>query len=90
MEPIVIGDWLCELGRGEHKLQNGTRLKMRNIMSVVFRHGRHGFLARDAQAKPIKYVRQRGRSSQEHTIHIPYRAGPYHGLAGRYHGSPGE
>jgi hypothetical protein len=51
MEPILIEDWLSELGRGDHKLQNGTRLKMRNIMSVVFRHGiRHGFLPRDAQA----------------------------------------
>lgn len=69
MEPIVIEDWLAELGRGDSKLQNGTRLKMRNIMSVVFRHGiRHGFLPRDAQANPVKYVRQSGRSSKEHTI----------------------
>jgi integrase len=38
-------------------------------MSVVFRHGiRHGFLPRDAQANPIKYVRQSGRSTKEHTI----------------------
>lgn len=49
MEPIAIEDWLAELGRGPSKLANGTRLKMRNIMSVVFRHGiRHGFLPRDA------------------------------------------
>ena len=69
MEPIVIEDWLAELGRGESKLENGTRLKIRNIMSVVFRHGiRHGFLPRDAQANPIKYVRQSGRSTKEHTI----------------------
>jgi integrase len=69
MEPIVIEDWLSELGRGQQKLQNGTRLKIRNIMSVVFRHGiRHGFLPRDAQANPIKYVRQSGHSSKEHTI----------------------
>jgi len=45
MEPIFIEDWLSKLGRGNHKLANGTRLKMRNIMSVVFRHGiRHGEL----------------------------------------------
>jgi integrase len=69
MEPIVIEDWLSELGRGDNKLENGTRLKIRNIMSVVFRHGiRHGFLPRDAQANPIKYVRQSGRSTKEHTI----------------------
>jgi hypothetical protein len=49
MEPIVIEDWLAELGRGESKLQNRTRFKIRNIMSVVFRHGiRHGFLPKDA------------------------------------------
>jgi integrase len=75
MEPILIEDWLSELGRGDHKLQNGTRLKMRNIMSVVFRHGiRHGFLPRDAQANPIKYVRQSGRSSKAHTILTPEQA----------------
>jgi integrase len=68
MEPILIEDWLSELGRS-HKLANGTRLKIRNIMSVVFRHGiRHGFLPRDGQANPIKYVRQSGRSTKEHTI----------------------
>lgn len=69
MEPIVIEDWLVELGRGPHSLQNGTRLKIRNIMSVVFRHGiRHGFLPRDSDANPIKYVRQSGQSTKEHTI----------------------
>jgi hypothetical protein len=39
MEPIVIEDWLSELGRVDSKLENGTRLKIRNIMSVVFRDG---------------------------------------------------
>jgi integrase len=69
MEPIAIEDWLSELGRGDHKLENGTRLKIRSIMSIVFRHGiRHGFMPRDAQANPIKYVRQSGRSSKEHII----------------------
>jgi len=69
MEPISIEDWLAELGRGPDKLANGTRLKIRNIMSVVFRHGiRHGFLPRDAQANPMKYVRQSGQSAREHTI----------------------
>src|SRR5260370_8597527 len=62
--PIIIADWLSELGLGDHKLENGTRLKIRNIMSVVFRHGiRHGFLPRDAQSTPITYVRQSAPSS---------------------------
>ncbi|MHB1672801.1 MAG: tyrosine-type recombinase/integrase [Acidobacteriaceae bacterium] len=69
MEPISIEDWLAELGRGHDKLANGTRLKIRNIMGVVFRHGiRPGFLPRDAQANPMKYVRQSGHSTREHTI----------------------
>ncbi len=68
MEPILIEDWLAELGGGAHQLANGTRLKIRNIMSVVFRHGiRHGFLPRDGQANPMKYVRQSGRSTREQT-----------------------
>ena len=68
MEPILIEDWLAELGGGVHQLANGTRLKIRNIMSVVFRHGiRHGFLPRDGHANPMKYVRQSGRSTKEQT-----------------------
>jgi integrase len=75
MEPVVIEDWLAELGRGQNKLANGTRLKIRNIMSAVFRHGsRYGFLPRDGQANPIKYVRQSGGSTREHTILTPEQA----------------
>jgi integrase len=72
MEPIVIEDWLGQLGREPSKLANGTRLKIRNIMSAVFRHGmRYGFLSRDAEANPLRYVRQSGRSAKEHTILTP-------------------
>src|SRR5271170_1250846 len=75
MESISIEDWLAELGCGPKKLANGTRLKVRNIMSVVFRHGiRHGFLPRDEHANPMKYVRQSGRSIREHTILTPEQA----------------
>jgi hypothetical protein len=43
-EPIAIEDWLVRLGRLPYKLEKGTRQKIRNIMSAVFRHGmRHGF-----------------------------------------------
>jgi len=72
MEPIVIEDWLGQLGRDPYKLANGTRLKIRNIMSAVFRHGmRYGFLSRDVEANPLKYVRQSGRSTKVHTILTP-------------------
>jgi len=56
MEPIAIEDWLGLLGREPYKLANGTRLKIRNIMSAVFRHGmRYGFLPREAEANPLRY-----------------------------------
>lgn len=75
MEPIPIEDWLGQLGREPHKLANGTRVKMRSLMSTVFRHGmRYGFLPRDAEANPLKYVRQSGRSTKEHTILTPEQA----------------
>ena len=55
MEPMVIEDWLSDLGKKPYKLANGTRLKIRNIMSAVFRHGvRFGFLPRDEHANPMK------------------------------------
>jgi integrase len=69
MEPILIEDWLSELGGRGYNKANGTRLKLRNIMSVVFRHGiRYGFLPRDGHANPVKYVRQSGHSNKEHVI----------------------
>lgn len=69
MEPVAIEDWLAQLGRPPYKLEKGTRQKIRNIMSAVFRHAmRHGFLPRDAEANPMKYVRQSGGSAKEHTI----------------------
>jgi integrase len=44
-------------------------------MSAVFRHGmRYGFLPRDTEANPMKYVRQTGRSTREHTILTPDQA----------------
>jgi integrase len=57
-QPVEIETWLRNLGK-ERGLANGTRAKIRNIMSAVFRHAiRHGFLPRDAYANPMKYVRQ--------------------------------
>ena len=54
IEPIAVEDWLFELSAA-----NGTKAKIRNIMSAVFRHAiRHGLLPRDADSNPIRYVRQ--------------------------------
>ena len=54
IQPIAVEDWLFGLSAA-----NGTKAKIRNIMSAVFRHAiRHGLLPRDADSNPIRYVRQ--------------------------------
>lgn len=53
---VAVEDWLHELD-----LANGTKAKMRNIMSAAFRPAiRRGFLPREAN--PIKYVRRTAES----------------------------
>jgi integrase len=60
---VAVEDWLHQLA-----LANGTRAKIRNIMSAVFRHAiRYGFLPRD-QANPMQYVRQSAASNVVHTV----------------------
>jgi integrase len=64
IEPIAVEDWLFGLGKA-----NGTKAKIRNIMSAVFRHGiRYGFLPRDKEANPMSYVRQTAESDAVHTV----------------------
>ena len=64
IEPMSIEDWLFGL-----KKANGTKAKVRNIMSALFRHAiRHGFLPRDEHANPLKYVRQSASSDVVHTV----------------------
>lgn len=54
IRPVAVEDWLYGL-----KLSNGTKAKIRNIMSAVFRHGiRYGFLPVHESSNPIHYVRQ--------------------------------
>ena len=64
IQPIAVEDWLFGLNTA-----NGTKAKIRNIMSAVFRHAiRHGLLPRYADANPIRYVRQTAASEVTHTI----------------------
>ena len=64
MEPLAIENWLFGL-----KKANGTKAKIRNIMSALFRHAiRQGFLPRDEHANPIKYVRQSAASDVVHLV----------------------
>ena len=54
IQSIAVEDWLHGLTAA-----NGTKAKIRNIMSAVFRHAiRYGFLPRHEDSNPIKYVRQ--------------------------------
>lgn len=64
IHPVAVEDWLYEL-----KQSNGTKAKIRNIMSAVFRHAiRYEFLPRHEHANPIQYVRQSAESDVVHTI----------------------
>jgi integrase len=48
---------------------DGTKAKIRNIMSTLFRHAiRQGFLPRDEHANPMKYVRQSAASDVVHLV----------------------
>jgi len=67
IKSVAVEEWLDGLvhdyreeDRGK-PLANGTKVKFRNIMSAVFRHGmRYEFLPRVEEANPMKYVRQAG------------------------------
>jgi integrase len=61
---VAVEDWLYAL-----KASSGTKAKIRNIMSAVFRHAiRYGFLPRTEESNPIKYVRQSAASDVIPTI----------------------
>ena len=68
MEPITIQKWLLELGT-ESGLSNPTRVKIRSLMSAIFKHGqRFGFLPRTQEANPMIFVRQSSASSYEPVV----------------------
>jgi hypothetical protein len=57
-EPIEVQSWLREL-RKQRSLSKSTLIKVRNIMLVVFKHGkRYGFLSRAQESNPMVFVRQ--------------------------------
>ncbi len=52
--PVAVEAWPRQMDKS-----NGTKLKIRNIMSAVFRHGlRYRLLPQNEQGNPMKYVRQ--------------------------------
>ena len=67
IKSVSMEEWLDGLVRdsGSKKgrpLAGGTKVKIRNIMSAIFRHGmRHELLPRVEAANPMKYVRQSGK-----------------------------
>ena len=68
IKSVAVEEWLDGLvhdHREKNKgkpLANGTKVKIRNLMSAIFRHGmRYEFLPRVEEANPMKYVRQSGK-----------------------------
>jgi len=67
IKSVATEEWLDSLVRdtGNKKrkpLAGGTKVKIRNIMSAIFRHGmRHELLPRVEAANPMRYVRQSGK-----------------------------
>jgi integrase len=68
IKSVAIEEWLDSLVHGYRKKDNGkplapgTKVKIRNLMSAIFRHGmRYEFLPRVEEANPLKYVRQSGK-----------------------------
>jgi len=68
MDPVVIQNWLRDLGKDSH-LSNSTRVKVRNVMVTIFKHGqRYGLLARTQEANPMLFVRQSSVSNYEPVV----------------------
>ncbi len=64
IEPIAVEEWLRNL-----ELANGTKSKIRNIMSNLYNHAiRHGFIPRHENANPIRFVRQGAESDVVQTV----------------------
>jgi integrase len=67
IKSVAVEKWLDSLTHDTAKtkgtpLAAGTKVKIRNIMSAIFRHGmRHELLPRVEEANPMKYVRQSGK-----------------------------
>jgi len=64
IKTVAVEEWLSELVNDYGKnigqsLADGSKTKIRNIMSALFRHGmRHDLLPRDEGTNPMRYVRQ--------------------------------
>lgn len=67
IKTVAVEEWLGQLvndyGKNkERPLADGSKAKIRNIMSAVFRHAmRHELFPRAEDANPMKYVRQGGK-----------------------------
>jgi integrase len=74
IKSVVVEEWLEGLTHDHGKkkgepLADGTKLKIRNLMSAIFRHGmRYEFLPRTEEANPMKYVRQGGKRQTIPTV----------------------
>ena len=81
IEPIIVEEWLGRLCKESGvPLANGTKVKIRNIMSSLFTHAqRNGILPRDERYNPMLFVRQRATSDAVHAILTPQQLGAWIG-----------
>jgi len=74
IEPLAIEQWLKAL-RKEKRLANPTLHKIRQVMSLVYKHGqRWGLIARGQEANPLLYVRCQTTSDYESMTISPEQA----------------
>jgi integrase len=63
IKPFEIKEWLKAIQKHE-QLENSTVVKIRNVMSLVFKHGQvYDLIPRTQEANPVKWVKCKTKSS---------------------------
>lgn len=63
IKPLEVKEWLQAIQKQGH-LENPTMVKIRNVMSLVFKHGQmYDLIPRTQEANPVKWVRCKTKSS---------------------------
>ena len=62
IKPLEVKEWLQAIQKAEH-LENPTVVKIRNTMSLVFKHGQcNDLIPRTQEANPVKWVKCKTKS----------------------------
>jgi hypothetical protein len=74
IEPLEVEEWLKAL-KVEEDLANPPLDRMRQVMSMVYRHGqRYGLIPRSQESNPMRFVRCKTTSGYEAMILTPEQA----------------